>query len=1349
MSFCPNVNSPEYRELTDILTQDNKKKQLAKPEDAAEALSHAIYNANNGHSIDAAPNGKSSILFSELAKAVGRKEAIRLKAMTYLQSFRQWFGKGKMDEHGEPMLVDRHFINAAGERMNAFKDAIQPQEQEAPSEAQAPKGKKQTLFEKILADNKGISLDDINGTETYRSANGKIFERLTEYLKPKFDYDPKTSAEIEDYTARQDFGRLGKDPAKDTITEKVDGEVRTFTFDDWKAHKKEVFDKARAFGKIGHLHMEYILGAADKDRILSEMEKLAGEHNIDLGDFAYISKHASRIIDLLGIDKDKDKVMTEQIIHSDELGIATRADGIILHENGDITIGDFKFGNIFKNELTTKMFRYASPTAAGRMNKSRINEAKLEVVMRGLMLKMQNRDARFRDLYVSKIDNRSLVIKEPIMLQDYLDMIGNYYEATDKKAYGLLKDKGLLEAENYWGVSKEMAESEYDTFSKRTQGAYTDDHSGYLKYLLERVNILTHQVDDLKDGTDNSLTDTQRATKQIELNSERQKKMMQIMELASRRSSQEIFAATNDIGILESYFSNIFDMKSPIVQSFSQLMFEQKDKARKQLLENNRQYDRLAEKVKDEYLAKKGIPKIMDKVGLNALLGKGLQLYKGDGSGIYDFAYVYKQGHMGWGHYLVTNQDKEWGSLSQAQKDYLTFVAQSMNDAFKAGVFNKKHTLSETGRVMTKATALNLKDRLAYDKDGNLPEGFMPRIPQTANDMIESNKLRADKLAGAILKGKLSEFAEPDYDAHGEFRHMPVKYIGNHEVIAAGDYSMDLESAYKQFMANMVMNEHLDEVYATGKALQDWLNQSQGRSHGFKNLARFLDDQLTLHVLDIREKPQYITIPWTDPKTGLRKRVNIDRFINALRTVNSFSAMWFQPISAAYNLGLVNVLNHKSGITGTIAQSFLGIDRKSVDFDEKSLLWGEKEFLKMKADILTGNQENNKLYQLLKYFHYLPEAYDYLIRNQDKVISKNTIMSQQTPMFLNSLVYDYGTISILGAFLKHMQVDGKSVYDSYELQDAKDKFGNTYKKIAWTGGIRGAEKVKTKDGDEYKPIGELTNKEIIRLKRASQKIQGSYRQDERSSAELYALGKMFLQFKKYIPGQLKNWFSSKYKDNSIGYYKLRDDGQTVDWIDPKTGETKQIPVMEWYAQVTQGKFGLLINSLGILVPTLKRIPGMNKALNMLGIDTSDKAWENFRNELNKNPNLKQQLTHAWMNVALTILLLVAYHAAFPDDKDKEKVLARRLKHFQEDMAEGVNPIDFLRMLKSPVAATTRMYELTQGTMAYSWDLVSGDRQKDGKLHGQTALQKNLPLFNSFYNVKQFTDEWYGMDRTLR
>lgn len=173
------------------------------------------------------------------------------------------------------------------------------------------------------------------------------------------------------------------------------------------------------------------------------------------------------------------------------------------------------------------------------------------------------------------------------------------------------------------------------------------------------------------------------------------------------------------------------------------------------------------------------------------------------------------------------------------------------------------------------------------------------------------------------------------------------------------------------------------------------------------------------------------------------------------------------------------------------------------------------------------------------------------------------------------------------------------------LQDLVNLADSLYFTNPYTG-------VYEQNGGNTRPIGELTNKEIIRLKRASQKIQGSYRQDERSAAELYALGKMFLQFKKYIPGQLKNWFSSKYKDTSIGYYKLRDDGQTLDWTDPQTGETKQIPVMEWYAQVTQGKFGLLIGSLGILVPTLKRIPGMNKAFNLLGIDTGEKAWEKFQ-----------------------------------------------------------------------------------------------------------------------------------------
>jgi hypothetical protein len=98
--------------------------------------------------------------------------------------------------------------------------------------------------------------------------------------------------------------------------------------------------------------------------------------------------------------------------------------------------------------------------------------------------------------------------------------------------------------------------------------------------------------------------------------------------------------------------------------------------------------------------------------------------------------------------------------------------------------------------------------------------------------------------------------------------------------------------------------------------------------------------------------------------------------------------------------------------------------------------------------------------------------------------------------------------------------------------------------------------------------------------------------------------------------------------------------------------------------------------------------------------------------------------------------------AFPDDDDRNTILARRLSRFQEDMGEGSNPLDMLRMLKSPVPSLSRMYDLTKSVKPFMSDLlITGDRQQNDKLHGETAIKRNLPIFSTIYNVGQFSNEF--------
>lgn len=74
----------------------------------SEAAAYHIWSQNNGNSIDKAPNGEPSKLFSDLLEHYNGDKvlAIQAKARTFSESFKNWFGESKVvDENGEPLIV--------------------------------------------------------------------------------------------------------------------------------------------------------------------------------------------------------------------------------------------------------------------------------------------------------------------------------------------------------------------------------------------------------------------------------------------------------------------------------------------------------------------------------------------------------------------------------------------------------------------------------------------------------------------------------------------------------------------------------------------------------------------------------------------------------------------------------------------------------------------------------------------------------------------------------------------------------------------------------------------------------------------------------------------------------------------------------------------------------------------------------------------------------------------------------------------------------------------------------------------------------------------------------------------
>lgn len=89
MYKCPNKNLPEWKELEKVVPE----------------VAYTIWDMNNGHGIDKAPNGEPSILFDNLIQKLGnREEAIKAKAKIFSRDFIQSKEEYAKDSNGEPIV---------------------------------------------------------------------------------------------------------------------------------------------------------------------------------------------------------------------------------------------------------------------------------------------------------------------------------------------------------------------------------------------------------------------------------------------------------------------------------------------------------------------------------------------------------------------------------------------------------------------------------------------------------------------------------------------------------------------------------------------------------------------------------------------------------------------------------------------------------------------------------------------------------------------------------------------------------------------------------------------------------------------------------------------------------------------------------------------------------------------------------------------------------------------------------------------------------------------------------------------------------------------------------------------
>lgn len=119
--ICPNLSDPQIKAEFDEMVAALGEKQA-----------YAIWDMNNGYSLDKAPNGEPSVLFETLLEHnnQNRVNALQAKAKVYTNSFKAWFGdwvnpnakdvSKVVDKNGEPLVVYHY----SEQQIEEFKESF-------------------------------------------------------------------------------------------------------------------------------------------------------------------------------------------------------------------------------------------------------------------------------------------------------------------------------------------------------------------------------------------------------------------------------------------------------------------------------------------------------------------------------------------------------------------------------------------------------------------------------------------------------------------------------------------------------------------------------------------------------------------------------------------------------------------------------------------------------------------------------------------------------------------------------------------------------------------------------------------------------------------------------------------------------------------------------------------------------------------------------------------------------------------------------------------------------------------------------------------------------------------------
>jgi len=442
---------------------------------------------------------------------------------------------------------------------------------------------------------------------------------------------------------------------------------------------------------------------------------------------------------------------------------------------------------------------------------------------------------------------------------------------------------------------------------------------------------------------------------------------------------------------------------------------------------------------------------------------------------------------------------------------------------------------------------------------------------------------------------------------------------------------------------------------------------------------------------------------------GTRIQLSQEKIVNLARVGTTYVVMAFKLASAIRNGLLISVLNVMNATRIGISK-LLGVPPDDYTPTSKGTFAAFLDVAKYFGQKMQGKEDDSKLWQMAKEFDWLPDNYPYST-DPKNFFSESIKFSPNSYAFMfHNFVETYGALAHLSILMRSLKLknaagESFSAWEAYEVKDGK---------LQWTKGSRG--KVEVSEG-VFKDLEGLDINEIKNMRRAYEKLQGSYRKEEMAAIESTIMGGFLYQFKKYFFQYMKNLFASPFKDQTVGQYVINKDITRPDGV----------PVWKWESEVMEGRLKVLAG--GIMAG------GLSKARWSAYLDTD--AYNGPNTRIARRKHLMELVnTMLWM-----ALLLFFFMTMFPDDDDKKTYAARYFRRTMEDASMGLNPKDLFQTMSKPVVALDRIPTIGDATFDLFTEGVWGKTTRDGWPVGLKTLSRNTPGAASALQIKDILSDY--------